>query len=252
MEFPGITKTQFLPFFLMKAYSMKFQEKIERVKKMQGIGFGFKANENSRKRTRIDCESDCDENFQETQIIDNPADRILGAGHAGTIPRFVAPDGNLEANLKKSRAKRSTKELQEIYGRKGEGPINYKKIFKGLMIGPTLSLMDLMQISPDFTRHLIKLSIQFNRRKKKLENANSGVNAAATFRPVRRKPYTSTAGLVLGMGVAYDDKAFRFPAELLIYDNEHPKGVKIELEAQHVMADQGSDTNVIANWLVKN
>ncbi|RKF56886.1 hypothetical protein GcM3_192041 [Golovinomyces cichoracearum] len=132
---------------------------------MQGIVFGFEANENSRKRTRIDCESDGDENVQETQIIDNKVDRVFGAGQA--------------------------------------------------------------------------------------ENSNSGVNAAATFRPVRRKSYTSIAGLVLGMGVAYDDKAFRFPAKLLIYDNEHPKGVDIGLKAQHVMADQGSDTNVIANWLVE-
>ncbi|KAI0998909.1 hypothetical protein K3495_g9283, partial [Podosphaera aphanis] len=117
------------------------------------------------------------------------------------------------------------------------------------MIGPTLSLMDLMQISPDFTRHLIKLGTRINRRKKKPENANSGVNAAVTIRPVERKPYTNTSGLVLGMGVAYVDKAFRFPAKLLVFDNEHPKGVEIRLEAQHVMADQGSDTNVIANWL---
>ncbi|RKF80345.1 hypothetical protein GcM3_046017 [Golovinomyces cichoracearum] len=152
--------------------------------KMQGIGFGFEANENSRKRTRIDCENDGDEDVQETQIMDNQADRVLGASQAGTIPGFVALDGNLEANLKKSRAERGTKELQEIYGRKGEGPMNYKKIIKGLMIGPTLSLMDLMQISPDFIRHLIKLGTRIKRRKKKPENANSGVNAAATFRPV--------------------------------------------------------------------
>ncbi|RKF84288.1 hypothetical protein GcM1_124003 [Golovinomyces cichoracearum] len=108
-----------------------------------------------------------------------------------------------------------------------------------------------MQISPDSTRHLIKLGTRINRRKKKPEISNSGVNAAATFRPVRRKPYTSTAGLVLGMGVAYDDKAFIFPAKLLIFDNEYPKRVEIGSEVQHIMSDQGSDTNVIANWLVK-
>ncbi|RKF72882.1 hypothetical protein GcM3_096023 [Golovinomyces cichoracearum] len=104
-------------------------------------------------------------------------------------------------------------------------------------------------MSPDFTRNLFKLGARINRRKNKPENENSGVNVAATFRPVRRKPYTSTAGLVLCMGVAYDDKAFRFPAKLLIYDNEHPMGVEIGLEAYHVMADQGSDTNVIANCI---
>ncbi|RKF72881.1 hypothetical protein GcM3_096022 [Golovinomyces cichoracearum] len=96
--------------------------------KIQGIGFGFEANGNNRKRTRIDCKSDGDENIQEIQIIDNPADRILGAGQAGTIPGFVASDGNLEANLKSLRAKCGTKELKEIYGRKREGPIDYKKI----------------------------------------------------------------------------------------------------------------------------
>lgn len=180
---------------------------------MQQIGFGFETNENSRKRARIDGENDDDENDQEAQTFSVSADRVPGAGQADPISGFVAPDGRLEANLKKSRAKRGTKELQEIYGRKGEGPLDYKKIIKGSMIGPTLSLMDLMQISPDFTRHLIKLGTQINRRKKKPENANSGVNAAVTIRPVKRTPYTSTSGLVLGIGVTYDDKAFRFPAK---------------------------------------
>ncbi|RKF71566.1 hypothetical protein GcM1_250002 [Golovinomyces cichoracearum] len=165
------------------------ESKKELSEKIQGIGFGFKANENSLKGTRTDCKSDGDENIQEIQIIDNPTDRVLGTGQACTIPGFVASDGNLEANLKISRAKCGTKKLREIYG------------------------------------------TRINRRKKKPENANSGVNVAATFRPVRRKPYTSTAGLVLGMGVAYDDKAFRFPARLLIHDNEHPMVVEIGIKA---------------------
>ncbi|KAI1004525.1 hypothetical protein K3495_g3689 [Podosphaera aphanis] len=71
--------------------------------KMHQIGFGFEVNENSRKRARIDGEDNNDDNVLETQILSIPSDRVSGAGQSGQIPRFVAPDGNLEGDLKKPR-----------------------------------------------------------------------------------------------------------------------------------------------------
>ncbi|KAI0998913.1 hypothetical protein K3495_g9284 [Podosphaera aphanis] len=68
--------------------------------KMHQISFGFEVNENSRKRARIDGEDNNDKNVLETQILSIPSDRVSGAGQSGQIPRFVAPDGNLEGDLK--------------------------------------------------------------------------------------------------------------------------------------------------------
>ncbi|KAI0991892.1 hypothetical protein K3495_g16295, partial [Podosphaera aphanis] len=60
------------------------------------------------------------------------------------------------------RKRRAEKQLREIVGRLGQGPVNYKKLAEEIKV--EVSLMDLFQISPDMTKAFKKLSTRVNEK----------------------------------------------------------------------------------------
>ena len=52
--------------------------------------------------------------------------------------------------------------LREIVGRQGKGPINYQKLVEDIKV--EVSLMDLFQMSPDLSRAFRTLSTRVNKK----------------------------------------------------------------------------------------
>jgi hypothetical protein len=74
------------------------------------------------------------------------------------------PDTNYKLE-KKERKKRNTKQLKEIQGRKGQGPIDYSDLLRHFTV--QINFMDLAQMSPDFAKNVRSLITRVNEKKPK-------------------------------------------------------------------------------------
>jgi hypothetical protein len=140
--------------------------------------------------------------------------------------------------------KRVSKELKQIVGRLGLEPINYKDITQGFKI--TISLMDLLQISPDYAKNLRKLSTRANEKKKRRQVPAAFVTAHAV------ESTLPAAGVIYPKLVTprSEDRAFRLPVMSLVTI----KGslVQVDLKDVTCAADQGSDINIVTRSLAES
>ncbi|KAI0996300.1 hypothetical protein K3495_g11879, partial [Podosphaera aphanis] len=139
------------------------------------------------------------------------------------------------------RGRRAIRQLREIVGRYGMGPVNYKKMAQDIRV--EVSLMDLFQMSPDLSKAFRKLSTRVNERdiKEKIENENS-----ATARFKRAKIVADSevlSGSVESLLKRNTEKAFRVPVVVRTIKNGKP--VRVSLPLGVAQADQGSDMIIV-------
>ena len=72
---------------------------------------------------------------------------------------------------KKERKKRNTKQLKEIQGRKGQGPIDYSDLLRHFTV--QINFMDLAQMSPDFAKNVRSLITRVNEKRSKKKKKSS-------------------------------------------------------------------------------
>jgi hypothetical protein len=155
-----------------------------------------------------------------------------------------------------SKKKRATKQLKQIVGRMGELPVNYKDVMGNFTL--TISLMDLLQISPDFAKNVRMLSTRANEKKKKRHiNPESlaacitvNSNMATTGDYTDSTPIVSSssasihlAGYPKFVPVQSNDKAFRIPAKSKVTIDR--RVILVNLKGLTYIADQGSDINIV-------
>ena len=79
--------------------------------------------------------------------------------------------------VQRKRKEGKPKALTEIKGRQGEGPLNYQKLAREMMV--KVSLLDLYQISPDLSRAFKRLSTRVSKREHK-KHSNKEKNRPQT------------------------------------------------------------------------
>jgi hypothetical protein len=84
------------------------------------------------------------------------------------------------------RRPRISKELKQIVGRIRLKPVNYRDMATDFKV--TITLLDLLQISLDFTKQLRKLSTHVNEKKKRRDPAQSSHLAYLTVPPQSDPP----------------------------------------------------------------
>lgn len=173
--------------------------------------------------------------------------------------RMEMEEDNDEEEFIVKKKKRVPKELKEIAGRAGKGPIDYKSLLEKNTM--TLSLMDLCQMSPDLAKHVRHLTTRVNKKKKKGTSVPAALAAAevdandaeVTDTSKLYDPNTIQATDAIPylhfIHVNPEDKAFRVPARVLMRDGNEE--VEACLQPAHVCADQGSDINIMSPGMAK-
>jgi hypothetical protein len=125
----------------------------------------------------------------------------------------------------------------------------------------TISLLDLLQISPDFARQLHKLSTRVNEKKKCCEPAQSShlvyltvpsqsvsPTAAVLSLSANILPECHKSGYPMIISTLASDKAWQIPVVSKIKYNRVVSD--ISLSSTTCITDQGSDINVVTQALV--
>ncbi|RKF83279.1 hypothetical protein GcM1_161012 [Golovinomyces cichoracearum] len=136
----------------------------------------------------------------------------------------------MRSKMKKAnkRGRRAARQLREIVGRYGMGPVNYKKMARKIKV--EISLMDLFQMSPDLSKAFRKLSTRVNER---------DVTAGSEVLFGRMESF-------LKENV---EKAFRVPVVVTTVRNG--KQVRVSLPLGVSQADQGSDMIIVTIGFLK-
>ncbi|KAI2641254.1 hypothetical protein GGS21DRAFT_487593 [Xylaria nigripes] len=126
------------------------------------------------------------------------------------------------------------KPLTEIRGRRGRGPLDYRRLLDSTTV--EISLMDLLQLSPDFSRNLKHLSVKASEKVDK------------TFRRYAKMKETTSTLHTSSTSVIQPTKAYRITPTLKFVQN----GVAVNwpVATHSCQADQGSDVNIIHPKLV--
>ncbi|KAI1007160.1 hypothetical protein K3495_g1061 [Podosphaera aphanis] len=153
------------------------------------------------------------------------------------IESLINQDGNNHKFRKaeQKKARRTLRQLREIFGRQGKGPIDYKKLAEQIKV--EVSLMDLFQISPDLSKAFRALSTRVNERQKRSKEPRAK-SAFSVQRGRRHKPR-----------VTIDQKAFRIP--VVVKTQKNNKAINVTLPTDVAQADQGSDMTIITVGFLK-
>ncbi|KAI0996805.1 hypothetical protein K3495_g11378 [Podosphaera aphanis] len=162
--------------------------------------------ENSRKRVRID--------------------DILNDQHDFRTTR------KRSARTKRDEAK--IRELREIVGRRGRGPVDFIELAEEIKV--PINLLDLFQISPGLVKNFKKISIRTNQKQKNKENKDNLKTLASLVDANENHSENSVPA------IDPDDKAFRIPTVFRIEIKGKYKRVRLPKGASQ--ADQGSDINL--------
>ncbi|KAI1122678.1 hypothetical protein F5Y10DRAFT_70389 [Nemania abortiva] len=123
------------------------------------------------------------------------------------------------------------KPMAEIRARKGEGPYNYKELLKSIMV--PVSLQDMLQMSPDFSRNLKHLSVRASEKVKKTERRYAKMKTTLT---------SNSATII------HPTKAYRITPTIRYMKGGRP--AEHTIQQLGCQADQGSDVNIIHPTLV--
>ncbi|POS84042.1 hypothetical protein EPUL_002841 [Erysiphe pulchra] len=191
------------------------------------------AIETSRKRQRIDVEGmlnqDDDHQFEP---------RAPKKFDSQTEKRTTLMD-ELESELgevKDKKKKKNNRQLNEINGREGLGPIDYKDMLAQIRVN--LSILDLMQISPDAAKAFKHYSTRRNQKRGKKQSQSNKVNA---------NPLISSDQMVAPRGIQQCERPFRLLDATIVCPKLKTKTI---LNMGATQADQGSDINLISDLLV--
>jgi len=201
--------------------------------------------EHARKRTRVEdlVNDDEDDRERSRTVTPGPATRSKDTKRA-----------------RKGEAK--VRELREIIGRKGLGPVNYRTLAQQIQV--PINLLDLFQISPDLAKNFKKLSTRVNEKQEKKKAAAAGARAldAKANRRTRFETLlnrvdkaalessqnaTSLAKRDPFPIVDIDHKSFRVPVVVRAKQNGVMKRVALPIGVSQ--ADQGSEINVCSPGL---
>ncbi|KAI1431816.1 hypothetical protein GGR50DRAFT_699536 [Xylaria sp. CBS 124048] len=147
-----------------------------------------------------------------------------------------AGDGKRDGKRKQRKGKdpnKPPKPMAEIRGRKGEGPYDYKAMLQKTVL--SVSLMDLLQLSPDFTRNLKHLSIRASEKAKRM---------GRRYAKMKDSPFVQTAS----SSIIQPTKAYQITPVIKYAKNGKP--AEHTVRQNSCQADQGSDVNIIHPHLV--
>lgn len=127
--------------------------------------------------------------------------------------------------------KKKTRQLNEINGR--EGPIDYKDMLAQIRVN--LSILDLMQISPDATKAFKHYSTRRNQKRGKKQPQSNKVNADQP---------NSSDQTIASRGIQHCERPFRLLDATIVCPKLKTKTIP-NMEA--TQDDQGSDVNLISD-----
>lgn len=130
-------------------------------------------------------------------------------------------------NTAQKKGEKKLRQLREIVGREGKGPMDYTELASKFEV--TINLLELFQLSPEVSKQFRKLSTRRNEQKSK----KTAEAEAASSTPLR-----SNLAQV-APHIHPDDKAWKVPVSLRITENSGPTIVDLPIGMS--AADQGSD-----------
>ena len=191
------------------------------------------AIETSRKRQRIDVEEmlnqDDDHQFQPRA----PKKSESQTGKRTTLIDEL--DSDLSEAIDKKK-KKKIRQLNEINGREGLGPIDYKDMLAQIRVN--LSILDLMQISPDAAKAFKYYSTRRNQKRGKRQPQSNKINTDVQM---------SSDQTAAPRGIRQCERPFRLLDATIVCPNLKTKTI---LNMGATQADQGSDINLISDLLV--
>ena len=158
----------------------------------------------------------------------------------------VAPErrtGSVPQPISSKVGEKKLRQLREIVGREGLGPMDYREL--AARISVPLNLLELFQLSPEVSKQFRKLSTRKNQKRKKI-----------TPFPLPNETAQAVASALIGPKLAQiaprvhpDDKAWKIPASIRVMENG--KVTTVDLPLGMSSSDQGSDIVIMTPTLQK-
>ncbi|KAI0994541.1 hypothetical protein K3495_g13640, partial [Podosphaera aphanis] len=195
------------------------------------------AIEAARKRRRVDIEDILNEDENHQFEPRRPMKRGPQAGRKTPwMEKTIGALGESSADATKvpDKGKKKIRQLNEINGREGLGPIDYKNMLAQIRVN--ISILDLMQISPDAAKafkHYYSTRRNGKRGRKPSQLDTAAVNLLS-----------SSSQHTVPRGIQQRDRPFRFLEATIICPKMKSKLV---LDTAVTQADQGSDINLISD-----
>ncbi|KAI1005917.1 hypothetical protein K3495_g2303 [Podosphaera aphanis] len=141
------------------------------------------------------------------------------------------------------RTRRAERQLREIVGRLGKGPVNYRKLAEEIKM--EVSLMDLFQISPDMSKAFRKLSTRVNEltMKERMRNELPKTRRETVNEMNDDNSSEVLFGKAAGPLEVSQERAFRIP--VTVKAKKDGKHEKVTLPISVAQADQESDMVIV-------
>lgn len=191
------------------------------------------AIETSRKRQRIDVEEILN---QEDDHQFEPRAPKKSDSQRGKRTTLIDELESESGEAKDKKKKKKIRQLNEINGREGLGPIDYKDMLAQIRVN--LSILDLMQISPDAAKAFKHYSTRRNQKRGKKQPQSNKINANLLI---------SSNQMVVPRGIQQYERPFRLLDATIVCPKLKTKTI---LNMGATQADQGSDINLISELLV--
>ncbi|KAI0997173.1 hypothetical protein K3495_g11014 [Podosphaera aphanis] len=143
-----------------------------------------------------------------------------------------------------------TRQLREIIGRQGKGPLDYKRLAEHIKV--ELSLMDLFQVSPDLSKAFKALSTRVTAKtskEKKLRSTEPYAREAQMKETLNEYSSETLLGKAVGLHLTADQKAYRIPVTVRTIRQGKPVRISIPIGA--AQADQGSEMIIVTLGFLK-
>ena len=153
-------------------------------------------------------------------------------------------DPKLRKKNKKQSERKLVRNLREIVGRQGKGPINYQKLVEDIKV--EVSLMDLFQMSPDLSRAFRTLSTRVNKKVGRDINGKEKniFLGKASFKDAGNDGSSESLLSEAIMPLeTIEQKAFRVP--VTVKTKKDGRVVDVTLPLSVSQADQGSDMIIV-------
>ncbi|RKF65978.1 hypothetical protein OnM2_000012 [Erysiphe neolycopersici] len=135
------------------------------------------------------------------------------------------------------------KELKAIFGRKDEGPLDYKSMLSQTMI--TMSVLEFCQASPDAAKHFRHLVTRENKKRGRKRTGNTKADVGKIDYPISQLKWKEP---LKSKGIPREARPFRLNTACIISNQK----TRVTFQRGTVQADQGSDLNLISNSLVND
>ncbi|KAH7317965.1 hypothetical protein BKA65DRAFT_110784 [Rhexocercosporidium sp. MPI-PUGE-AT-0058] len=134
------------------------------------------------------------------------------------------------------------RQLREIVGREGLGPINYRDLASRINV--PLNLLELYQLSPEVSKQFRKLSTRKNQKRARKQNPASADQPDSPSTAAAASAATVGSKLVqVAPRIHPDDKAWKIPTSIRVPSKG--KVTVVDLPVGMCASDQGSDIIII-------